>query len=52
MHCHGTLIHHVLRRPECTDGDGCAGPETILHAFVIDCTVVGCRCAEVVAVAV
>ncbi|MGH3564260.1 MAG: hypothetical protein ACRDTN_21400 [Mycobacterium sp.] len=50
-HCHGTIIHHPLRRPECTE-DGCAGAGAIPHAFAVDCTAVGCRCAEPEALAV
>ncbi|HET9875661.1 MAG TPA: hypothetical protein VFQ37_07825 [Mycobacterium sp.] len=45
VHCHGTLIRHPLRRPDCTDDD-CADFAVILHAFVIDCDAVGCGCAE------
>lgn len=50
-HCHGTLIRHPLRRPECTDDD-CIDYALVLHAFVIDCDAAGCRCAELHAVAV
>ncbi len=44
-HCHGTVIHHLLHRAECTD-DGCAGPGLILHEFAVDCDAIGCRCAQ------
>ncbi|BDB45736.1 MULTISPECIES: hypothetical protein [Mycobacterium] len=44
-HCHGTMIVHSLSRPECTEPD-CAVPELFTHAFVIDCDVVGCECAQ------
>lgn len=50
-HCHGTLIRHWLHRSECTE-DGCTSPELMPHAFVVDCDAVGCRCAEVDALAV
>ncbi len=43
-HCHGTVIRHPLRRPECTD-DGCDSPEQLRHTFVIDCDAVGCGCS-------
>jgi len=49
-HCHGTLIHHVTHAPECTE-DGCAGG-VLAHAFAVDCEAVGCRCAQVYALAV
>ncbi|GFG72664.1 hypothetical protein [Mycobacterium botniense] len=49
-HCHGTVIRHALRRPECTD-DGCDDPELIPHTFVIECDMVGCGCGEPVALA-
>lgn len=50
-HCHGTLIHHPLQRPECTD-DGCAGADLVEHAFAVDCDTVGCGCgAELQALA-
>jgi hypothetical protein len=42
-HCHGTVIHHLWGRPECTEED-CTTPEG-LHTFRIDCETVGCRCA-------
>jgi hypothetical protein len=42
-HCHGTVIHHAWRRPECTEPD-CTTPEG-LHTFRIDCDAVGCACA-------
>jgi hypothetical protein len=44
-HCHGTVIHHVRFRVECTE-DGCATPE-ILHSFSIDCEAIGCECGQV-----
>ena len=44
-HCHGTIIRHSLRRSECTE-NGCASPELMPHAFVVDCEVVGCECTE------
>ncbi|MDI3313178.1 MAG: hypothetical protein QJR12_02485 [Mycobacterium sp.] len=44
-HCHGTLIRHLLRGPECTD-DGCANPRLTPHTFSIDCEAVGCGCAD------
>lgn len=50
-HCHGTVIHHALRRPECTEPD-CVSPELLRHTFVVDCEAVGCGCAESVALAV
>ena len=50
-HCHGTLIRHWLHRAECTE-EGCTSPELMAHAFVVDCDAVGCRCADVDAVAV
>ena len=43
-HCHGTVIHHGMQRPECTEAD-CVMPE-IAHAFVVDCEVIGCFCAQ------
>jgi hypothetical protein len=43
-HCHGTVIHHALAWTECTEDD-CVTPE-VVHAFVIDCEAVGCRCAQ------
>lgn len=49
-HCHGTLIHHVHQPAECTE-DGCAG-EVLAHAFAVDCEAVGCRCAQVYALAI
>ncbi|MGE2723080.1 hypothetical protein [Mycolicibacterium celeriflavum] len=42
-HCHGTVIHHISCRPECTEPD-CVTPE-VAHAFVIDCEAIGCVCA-------
>jgi hypothetical protein len=45
-HCHGTLIRHWLHRSECTDED-CAGPELVLHSFVVDCDAVGCDCTHI-----
>jgi hypothetical protein len=50
-HCHGTAIEHPLRRPECTEDD-CVGPGVIPHAFAVDCAAVGCRCADLAALAV
>ncbi|MBS4728015.1 hypothetical protein MSM1_06505 [Mycobacterium sp. SM1] len=50
-HCHGTLIRHLLRDPECTE-DGCAGPLPTPHTFIIDCDAVGCGCGEPTAAAV
>ncbi|HEU4363093.1 MAG TPA: hypothetical protein VFR27_16545 [Mycobacterium sp.] len=50
-HCHGTLIRHPLRRPECTDDD-CTDVAVTLHALVIDCDALGCRCVEWTALAV
>ena len=42
-HCHGTVIHHAALRAECTEPD-CETPE-VVHALVIDCDAVDCRCA-------
>ncbi|MDX1889554.1 hypothetical protein [Mycolicibacterium sp. 050158] len=42
-HCHGTVVHHVRHRVECTED--CAMPDG-LHSFSIDCEAVGCACAE------
>lgn len=42
-HCHGTIIDHRLRRPECTE-DGCSDTEPALHAFSMGCEAVDCRC--------
>ncbi|OBK80458.1 hypothetical protein [Mycobacterium sp. 1164985.4] len=39
-HCHGTVIHHISYRTECTEPD-CVTPE-VAHAFVIDCEAIGC----------
>jgi hypothetical protein len=50
-HCHGTIIDHPGRRLECTELD-CDHPDGVAHAFHIDCDVVGCRCGEVIALAV
>ncbi|MGO8771106.1 MAG: hypothetical protein ACLQIK_22645 [Mycobacterium sp.] len=51
-HCHGTIIRHSMRHWECTE-PGCACPEFIAHAFVIDCDAVDCGCyAESVRIAV
>ncbi|RJO77975.1 hypothetical protein D5S18_06815 [Nocardia panacis] len=46
-HCHGALVEHLGRRPECTEPD-CAAPSHIRHAFVIDCADLagGCPCGE------
>ena len=41
-HCHGALIHHPYRRPECTEDD-CLVPDGV-HTLHIDCTAVGCAC--------
>ncbi|MBS1692677.1 MAG: hypothetical protein JST91_10695 [Actinobacteria bacterium] len=49
-HCHGTVVHHVRSRPECTE-DGCESPESP-HSFSVDCEAVGCSCGRAVAVAV
>ncbi len=43
-HCHGTVILHIGRRPECTEAD-CITPEA-LHGYTIDCFAVGCECAD------
>ena len=42
-HCHGTVIHHAMYRPECTEPD-CMSPE-VGHTFVVDCEAIGCTCA-------
>ena len=47
QHCHGTVIHHLRRRSECTEVD-CETPEAV-HAFAVDCETTGCACAEEVA---
>ncbi|EHI13697.1 hypothetical protein [Mycolicibacterium thermoresistibile] len=44
QHCHGTVIHHVRYRSECTE-DGCDTPDA-LHTFVVDCESVGCVCSR------
>lgn len=46
-HCHGTLVVHLDRDPECTD-TACELPDLLRHAFVIDCRAVmgGCCMAE------
>ncbi|WP_299557473.1 hypothetical protein [uncultured Mycolicibacterium sp.] len=44
LHCHGTVIRHVLLRDECTEPD-CTTPEAA-HALRVDCEAIGCRCAE------
>ncbi|MBU9767186.1 hypothetical protein FR943_25565 [Mycobacterium sp. TNTM28] len=49
-HCHGTLIHHVRYRTECTD-DGCTTTE-VAHTFSLDCESVGCPCGRDVALEV
>jgi hypothetical protein len=49
-HCHGTVIQHARHRSECTE-DACETPE-VLHAFTIDCDAIGCRCAQVVRLAI
>ncbi|TVX91462.1 hypothetical protein FPV58_29980 [Mycolicibacterium porcinum] len=43
-HCHGTVIHHVRYRAECTDA-GCTTPEAA-HTSSLDCAAVGCPCAD------
>lgn len=43
-HCHGTFIRHSGQLSECTQD--CAHPDLVAHAFVIDCDVVGCACAQ------
>ena len=48
-HCHGTVIHHVRYRSECTD-DGCTTPESA-HTFSVDCESVGCSCGQDIALA-
>ncbi|WP_405487968.1 hypothetical protein [Nocardia sp. NBC_00511] len=47
-HCHGTLIVHAYRDPECTD-PACAIPDRLCHTWVADCSDVagGCECLEV-----
>ncbi|MCP2292953.1 hypothetical protein ACFYT3_24620 [Nocardia amikacinitolerans] len=44
-HCHGTLIIHAARMPECTDDD-CIAFDHARHAFIIDCADLagGCAC--------
>ena len=49
-HCHGTVIHHVRFRPECTEDD-CVTAE-VVHAFGVDCEAIGCVCTETIVVAV
>ncbi len=49
-HCHGTVVHHVRYRAECTD-DGCTTPE-IAHTFSIDCESIGCPCCRDIALAI
>jgi hypothetical protein len=49
-HCHGTVIHHVRHRAECTEDD-CTTPE-VVHTFSIDCEAVGCVCGQSAARAV
>jgi hypothetical protein len=49
-HCHGTVIHHVRFRSECTEDD-CVTAE-VVHAFSVDCDAIGCVCAATVAVAI
>ena len=46
-HCHGTVIHHVCGRIECTE-EGCERPE-VVHAFTIDCDAIGCTCDVTIA---
>ncbi|MFI5505948.1 hypothetical protein ACIA48_00655 [Mycobacterium sp. NPDC051804] len=48
-HCHGTVIHHILARTECTEPD-CRTPE-VVHAFSVDCEAIGCMCARDVSIA-
>ncbi|MCV7067623.1 hypothetical protein H7H51_21555 [Mycolicibacterium farcinogenes] len=43
-HCHGTVIHHVRYRVECTD-ENCTTPEAA-HTFTVDCEAVGCPCGR------
>jgi hypothetical protein len=42
-HCHGTLVVHSDRTAECTD-TACELPDTLRHAFVIDCIAVSGGC--------
>jgi hypothetical protein len=44
-HCHGTLIHHLGQKPQCTDPD-CSHPEVLLHSLIVDCDAIGCLCGE------
>ncbi|MDH6195331.1 hypothetical protein M2272_001971 [Mycobacterium frederiksbergense] len=48
-HCHGTVIHHVRYRTECTDD--CTTPEAA-HTFSIECEAVSCPCGRDIALAV
>ena len=50
-HCHGTVILHEQRRPECMEDD-CEDPDFIPHVLRIDCGAVGCPCGHATAVAV
>ncbi|MGV9615654.1 hypothetical protein [Nocardia xishanensis] len=45
-HCHGTLIVHAGRMPECTD-PGCTAFCHARHTFIVDCFDIagGCACA-------
>lgn len=43
-HCHGTVIHHIRWRMECTE-DGCETPE-VLHTFSVDCETIDCQCGQ------
>lgn len=42
-HCHGTIIDHPLRVPECSD-DTCTDTTPVLHGYAIGCDAVGCGC--------
>ncbi|WP_194816859.1 hypothetical protein [Nocardia sp. XZ_19_385] len=46
-HCHGTLIVHLARRPECTE-DICLDFDHTRHTFIVDCVDLagGCPCAH------
>ncbi|BBY74825.1 hypothetical protein MPRF_17240 [Mycolicibacterium parafortuitum] len=43
-HCHGALIHHTLRRPECTEDECFVAASD--HDMHLDCSAVGCLCDE------
>ncbi|OSC41534.1 hypothetical protein [Mycobacterium decipiens] len=51
-HCHGTIIRHaegpLHHRAECIERD-CVSPDLLPHAFAVDCSAVGCGCAQSVA---